>query len=966
MVFIEDGIYNISFREKDDFIFHSIISMGKSFTLFDFPERLIIGFGKFPDNKAPYIRFVLIDKNQQNLRNAIFPSFQNILRNHASHVSFLSAGTVKNEPPEWIKYNKKYTYVDIVGYLPDINSKSYDRNILWMDRFLERIAETKAPAYVLVMIRPIWKVSDNEKENCSPLYRIKRVFELIPYKKQFNESIDESIKNKNTKKKKISLRKEIEECPDSSSVNYRRIGLKFASDAILSGAYYVNIRCVSENEALTRNVATMFWSCINQSSSQPTNEDYGIIPSDIKFIKNEEEFYESPLDILTTDNVNNSIDSSSAGKNVIIKKYGYFKRHGIDFLFFDPNVKNNKLSNEEIQDKIYKKLTEDEQVSDCIKKLHLHFQNEIIITGVRLPRIFQLHAFNNSLVHVSRGFHYCFTPKVSDKLDGDIYIGHILPSPIVEEKGIKYKLKRDNLSKHLLVVGSTGSGKTNTVVKILQSVSKYVKYTILEGAKREYRKYLDNEIRENRLKRYDLNEEFFEINIFEHPQIISKDSHISILSSIFESTLDLAPPLPAIIREALYDAYEEYHKEEDDVVKKMHPIGFWLMKSITRIISESNYAGEIRENIEAALNTRIRSLCIGNCGRILSGNVINKEIGASNMLFEFESIADIFSRSLIMSLFVVYYRYAVQEMHEKSESEDKKYNSEGIKNILVIEEAHRVIGKHMGPRISEYGSSYSSYLDYFSNLLSEIRAYNTGIIISDQSPSKLIDDAMRNTNTKIIMRLVSGDDISSVIEGAGLPKEAQTDIPILKEGQAIVVTPDNWCTLVKIDKCDKPVSIGIDEDRGGNSDTTNKEYPRIIKEYPRIIYEFIKKLSIPNSPNVRTILSDDLCNIILPFLDSHYHLLNIPNSSLDIMIEVNKKIKEKYGCNNQNILSIIENLLDEIRGKSREEIKEHIKKYYKDDKEKLNISREDMVFARNKYRYLFIAYLINYLVELQS
>ncbi len=46
----------------------------------------------------------------------------------------------------------------------------------------------------------------------------------------------------------------------------------------------------------------------------------------------------------------------------------------------------------------------------------------------------------------------------------------------------------------------------------------------------------------------------------------------------------------------------------------------------------------------------------------------------------------------------------------------------------------------------------------FSNFLSEVRAYGQGMMVVDQVPTRLIEDAIKNTNVKIIHKLVASDD----------------------------------------------------------------------------------------------------------------------------------------------------------------------------------------------------------------
>lgn len=100
---------------------------------------------------------------------------------------------------------------------------------------------------------------------------------------------------------------------------------------------------------------------------------------------------------------------------------------------------------------------------------------------------------------------------------------------------------------------------------------------------------------------------------------------------------------------------------------------------------------------------------------------------------------------------------------------------------MVIEEAHRVMSYNPNP-----DSSQAKCGQLFSNMLSEIRAYGQGMVIVDQVPGRLIPDAIKNTNLKIIHRLIAADDIDAVASSMGLTSNQRTIIPRLAIGQAIV------------------------------------------------------------------------------------------------------------------------------------------------------------------------------------
>ena len=84
-----------------------------------------------------------------------------------------------------------------------------------------------------------------------------------------------------------------------------------------------------------------------------------------------------------------------------------------------------------------------------------------------------------------------------------------------------------------------------------------------------------------------------------------------------------------------------------------------------------------------------------------------------------------------------------------------------------------------------------------------MRTYGEGFIIADQSPGLLDMSVIRNTNTKIILRLPEKSDRELVGFAAGLNDEQIDEISKLKKGVAAVYQND-WVepVLVKIRKCD--------------------------------------------------------------------------------------------------------------------------------------------------------------------
>ena len=156
-------------------------------------------------------------------------------------------------------------------------------------------------------------------------------------------------------------------------------------------------------------------------------------------------------------------------------------------------------------------------------------------------------------------------------------------------------------------------------------------------------------------------------------------------------------------------------------------------------------------------------------------------------------VGDDVDKSFFMALilqFLYEYRSACAELGLVD------FNDNGCKHLTVIEEAHRVMAKCDNQELPQYKSAMM-----FSNMLSEIRAYGEGLFLVDQVPTRLIPDAIKNTNLKITHRLVAEDDCKAIGESMGLSKEQRKVISKLLTGQCIVSSSLSTETYwVKADK----------------------------------------------------------------------------------------------------------------------------------------------------------------------
>lgn len=397
------------------------------------------------------------------------------------------------------------------------------------------------------------------------------------------------------------------------------------------------------------------------------------------------------------------------------------------------------------------------------------------------------------------------TPQTLDDTKKTLEIGKLLYGGSSSE--IPVRLPLDTLCRHSLVCGVNGSGKTNTVLSVLEGFMKHNRpFLVIEPAKTEYvdwaieynRKVKDPQ---KRIKIFipgceyyakgKLTPERLRLNPFEVIDLGGNElrvlSHIDRLKASFAAAFPMQDILPVVMEHLLYELYTE----ECPMIDKVDPL---YMKKGTPTLSNINkvfiknlmtnigYAQENTQNISAALRTRFNSLKFGWKGEMLNNpHLMDMEwsdLFGSPCIINLSYAGDDQDRAFIMSLILQFlYEYRIAE----TETANYSFNDNVCRHLVVVEEAHRVMNDCPDPRLPQYRSA-----QMFSNFLSEVRAYGQGMMVVDQVPSRLIEDAIKNTNVKIIHKLVAGDDSLTIAECIGLTPEEQRVIPKLSIGQAVL------------------------------------------------------------------------------------------------------------------------------------------------------------------------------------
>lgn len=363
-----------------------------------------------------------------------------------------------------------------------------------------------------------------------------------------------------------------------------------------------------------------------------------------------------------------------------------------------------------------------------------------------------------------------------------------------------YYFNKDDLTRHAIVIGITGGGKTNTSKTVLDELWVGLKtpFLVIESAKREWWELANLKGFENLLVFTLGNESVrdsvkYRINPFETIEGISLQTHIDYLLSTFKAAFDLFAPLPFILETAVYEVYTDRGWDITENTNKYgldeYPRLSDLSLKVDEVIERMGYHKEIESNMKAALSARINSLLIGGKGAMLNTrkSVPIDKLLSVPVVLELEDLGDDETKSFVMGILMVQlYEYRKSQMLN---------GAKRLEHVLVVEEAHRLLKSTGG---GESDSSKAKAVEFFCNMLAEIRTFGQGILIADQIPTKLAQDTIKNTNLKIVHRTVAEEDRRAMGNAMNMTDEQIAYLSSLRRGYAAVYSEgDNRPKCVK-------------------------------------------------------------------------------------------------------------------------------------------------------------------------
>lgn len=388
-----------------------------------------------------------------------------------------------------------------------------------------------------------------------------------------------------------------------------------------------------------------------------------------------------------------------------------------------------------------------------------------------------------------RGYEIQKIPKlaITDNLSNSgIILGDIVDHGNPIDNAHMYLSKKD-LNKHLFICGLTGSGKTTTVKHILKNLVKNenIPFLVLESAKRDYRQLLADDVFKDNLNIFTIGDATvspIQFNPFYIQEGINPLIHIDFLKAIFNASFSLYGPMPSIVEKCLHTIYIKKgwdlttglhqnflnNKGEYDGERYNYPEHYYCFPTLADFKNEIdnyintklNYEGELKDNIRTAIIVRLESLCVGAKGLMFNTHNFYpiEELLSKNTILEMENLADDDDKAFFVGLILT----LINEYRQKENpAVNPGMGDKGLKHFMVIEEAHRLLKNVETERVSEMmGNPKGKAVEVFCNIISEMRSLGQGVAVVEQIPSKIAPDVIKNSNTKIVHRLVAKDDQS--------------------------------------------------------------------------------------------------------------------------------------------------------------------------------------------------------------
>lgn len=371
---------------------------------------------------------------------------------------------------------------------------------------------------------------------------------------------------------------------------------------------------------------------------------------------------------------------------------------------------------------------------------------------------------------------------------GDIELGKLRAAMGNNAIGLSLK----DLAKHMLIVGTPGSGKTTFSVGLLDRLWKehHIPFLVIEPAKNEYRALVQSI---SDLQVFTPGKNFispFVFNPFCPPKNVRLETYKSTLKTAFAAGVSMSTPLDKIFEDTINNCYSDFRWLDNYTIADKGQV-FNItdfIKCFEETFEEIGYTGDAR-NIGRAGVVRLKSLVnlFDNYFSIPIEDLLSKPT-----VIELAAIENADQKALIIALLLLSILAYV----------NANYVGEGgLRNFILLEEAHVLLDAETNAGGEGSANPAAIAQGLVKRMLAEIRSYGVGIAIADQSPRKVGIDIVALTDIKVAFRLVERQDKEILADSTSMSELQTNRLAKLKPGEAFlffnrldepeeIITPD--------------------------------------------------------------------------------------------------------------------------------------------------------------------------------
>lgn len=360
-------------------------------------------------------------------------------------------------------------------------------------------------------------------------------------------------------------------------------------------------------------------------------------------------------------------------------------------------------------------------------------------------------------------------PPPKEKAMGAYPIGQIT---YAEKELYPFSLREDDWLKHMLIVGASGSGKTNTVFQILKNFLLKKKPFLVLDWKRNYRDLLEQDYgRAVRVFTVGRDISPFRFNPLIPPPGTPAQTWLKKLIEIIAHATFVGEGVMYLLQRALDETYRHFGMYEE-IPPTRYPTLSDVLATVEQMEARGREAGWLSSTLRA-----LGALTFGETGKIFSTRQPSSmaSLLKESVILELDALTNTDKIFLVESLLLWIHHYRLSSPEGQREC---------FEHAIVLEEAHHVIGKDKSDLVG--GEAITDVI------IREIRELGESVIIIDQCPSLLSLPARANTWCTLVLNLKDAKDVQSAASAILLEAKDKRMLGRLDVGQAVVKLQGRW------------------------------------------------------------------------------------------------------------------------------------------------------------------------------